>query len=381
MNDMAAWGIDADRDLLEVRKALADLDAAVRRDKEEHAAAATGSEEFGSDGSGLASAAVDVLDFGIGDGGVEGALEVPGFVEQFAELSQIAAGGEDGVAFVDHVAHARKGETLGIEVADVVAGDVGGAALDAGMEQEEMVFDEADAVRGEGDGVDNDVLTGAELDELEAADGGEDLVLAADGFAEDVLFEMDRLDGEFEGTAGTSLEGVERVEKADDEGGGGAESGVGGEFAGVVDLDIIGDAAVAEAFAEGGVLDFLEGFDAFHFAVGDTDGVIEETGVEAGDGEVGGVIDGSAEDGSTAVLLEVIGVIGAAAEEADAEWGLSDDHAKRPDILSLCAETAGRQKGFQRSRRSGVGALTHAGSRIAAGGKSRAGWGWECGLF
>ena len=90
---------------------------------------------------------------------------------------------------------------------------------------------------------------------------------------------------------------------------------------------------------------------------------------------VGGVIDGGAEDGSAAVLLEVIGVVGAAAEEADAEWGLGDDHAKRPDILSLCAETAGRQKGFQRSRRSGAGAMAHAGSRIAPGGKSRAGWG------
>src|SRR5262245_17048971 len=81
-----------------------------------------------------------------------------------------------------------------------------------------------------------------------------------------------------------------------------------------------------QTFAEGRMLDLIDRLHAFDFPVRDPDGIIEQPAVEPCDREVGRMIDRRPQHGAAAVLFEVLRIVGAAAEKADAKGCLRDEH-------------------------------------------------------
>jgi hypothetical protein len=81
-----------------------------------------------------------------------------------------------------------------------------------------------------------------------------------------------------------AAEGVEGVEEADGEGGGGAQAGHLGQIAVVVDFDAVADAEFEEGFADGGMLDVLGALDVFDDGIDDA-GLVGEEGGEPAAGE------------------------------------------------------------------------------------------------
>src|SRR5581483_11996833 len=98
----------------------------------------------------------------------------------------------------------------------------------------------------------------------------------------------------------------------------------------MLDLNILIDAGPAQALSERGVLDLFTIANAFDFAIGDANRIIEQPAIEVRHAEVSGLVDSGAEHGA-AVLEEVFGIIGASSQEADSQRRLCDDHGLSPD--------------------------------------------------
>lgn len=190
-----------------------------RGNEEEEETAASGAEEFAAEGAGVEGGLIVAGDGGRGDVGMEAHFEGPGLVEEFAEGAEGLVSGEDGVAEVDLGAHfLEAGFVFGAAI-HLAGGEIRGAAADAGVEEQEVILKGLPAGGREADRVGEDVAVGVKFDDVEAAESGEGLVLAADTFAEDVLFDVDGGAGEVEIGDGASEVGVESVQEADDEGG------------------------------------------------------------------------------------------------------------------------------------------------------------------
>ena len=74
---------------------------------------------------------------------------------------------------------------------------VGGLALDPGEDQKQVLLKFRQPFRRERHAVHHDLVFRAELDQVETAKGGKDLVLAADVVLEDVPLDVNGLVGQF----------------------------------------------------------------------------------------------------------------------------------------------------------------------------------------
>ena len=327
---MRAGVVEVEGDMEDMGEGLFDGFAAVGLDEEQEEAAAARTGDLAADGSGPAGGLVHGVNGGRADAAAEGTLELPAFVEETAEVGEIAAGSQDAQAFVHHRGHFRELLALAGDVLELLGDDFGGDAGEAGEEKEEGVLELLQALGGNGNRLDGDGVVGGEADVVEAAEGGGDLVLGADAVAAEVALDVDGLLGELHPGAEFAAQGVEGVEEADGEGGGGAQAGHFGQVAVVVDFDAVADAEIEEGFADGGVLDLLDGLDVLDDRIDDA-GLVGEEGGQPAAGEVAVAGDGGGENGP-AVFAIPGRIVGAAAEKGDAVGRARDDHARPAEI-------------------------------------------------
>ena len=162
----------------------------------------------------------------------------------------------------------------------------------------------------------------------EAAVRAEVLILDADAFPHQLLLDVHRFRRELLGGAARALERVQRVQESDGERRGRPEPGAGRQVADVVDLDVPIDPGKPQAGADSGMLDLVNRPDQLGSRVADADRMLEEIDQRL-DRDVGVAVDRRPE-ALSAVLAEMIRVVGAAPEEADAERGPGHDHRLRP---------------------------------------------------
>ena len=102
----------------------------------------------------------------------------------------------------------------GEEVLDLLAGDLGRDAGEAGEEQHQMQFQGLAPGRRQDHRGHGEAAVRAELDQVGPAIGGPDLVLAADVLADDLLLDPDRLLAQILGRGHPALQRAERVDEA-----------------------------------------------------------------------------------------------------------------------------------------------------------------------
>src|ERR1039458_4821616 len=255
--------------------------------EEQHKASASGTQHFATPGAAARPGAVNLVYLGVADALIETTLGLPRFIEQFAKLPERPPAGKDIVAAKDHVVHCSEHRGIVGHFTQLLGGDVGGLALDAGEDEKEVLLEFSQPFRQERHPFYFDLGFRAELDEVKTAKGGKDLVLAADIFPQDMSLEVNGLAGQLVRIEELTLEAVERMQQSDGEGRGRTEAGEGGEVGYVVQFDIFFKAAQFEALAEYRVLDLPDVFGQFDLPVRDADRIIKEMAQERAGGDIG----------------------------------------------------------------------------------------------
>src|SRR5579864_179135 len=172
-----------------------------------------------------------------------------------------------------------------------------------------------------------------ESDEVRTAVCSPDLVLRANRFLDDVLFQTDCFCGEPFRGGNLTLVGAQGIQQAYREGGTGAQPGAGREVSVVLDLHPGIHFMFRQNAANRWVLDLFDGLGQLHAGVHDAVAMFEERR-QGAKGNVTVFVDGSAEHGA-AVLVIPRWVISPAAKERDAEWRPAHDHGcKTSDAIS-----------------------------------------------
>ena len=117
----------------------------------------------------------------------------------------------------------------------------------------------------------HDTSSCAELNQVDAPECREDLILAADRFVQHIALEAYGFLREIKTAQTLTLERMQRVEQADDERRRASEAGESREFRRVVHLDVTREAACPEAFTERSVLDLVDILYALDLSVCDAD--------------------------------------------------------------------------------------------------------------
>ena len=153
----------------------------------------------------------------------------------------------------------------------------------------------------------------AELDAVQPAEGGRNLVLGADIFLNDLLLDMNGLAGQLVLRHVLAAQSTDRMQQPDRERRAGAEAGAGWEVAVMMDFQSFLDLQPVEHGARRRVLDFGGLADIFYMRIDDPVLVLEKRRqVPAGDIAV--LVDGGGQHHST--MFEIPGrVIGAAPEK------------------------------------------------------------------
>jgi len=295
-------------------------------DVQQQESPAAGPGELAAEGAGAAGRLIHGIDLGGADPGAERALDPPAFVQEAAEVGQVAPCGQDAQAFFHHAGHFRQFRFLPGNVLELLGDDVGGYPGETGEEQQQGILEFRQAVGGQGYGLDHDGVVGGKADAIQAAESGRHLVLRANAVAAALALDVDGLFRQLHFGTAFAAQGVEGVKQADRERGTGAETGHLGKITVVVDFDAVADAEFAQAFADGGVPDVLDALDVFDDGI-DNPGFVFEEGREPAAGEIAVAGDGGGKHGP-AVPAVPGGIIGAAAEKRDPVGRARNDHAR-----------------------------------------------------
>lgn len=221
VNDRRAFVFKLELDLEQTCKSRSHGRLRLWGDEEGEEAAAAGAAEFTAVGAALEGSLVVLVDDGSGDLGGEFFLEIPTFVEQFPEVGHAFVGwgvGEDFFGFEDHFVHAVEvkivRESFGFF--DLLFSDIVGVSGNSGVENKQVVLEELFFFGRDNERADSDVRA-FELENIHAAKGGVELVLGADIFSDELLFDVACLFGQPLLRDLFPIQSVESVEKADSE--------------------------------------------------------------------------------------------------------------------------------------------------------------------
>ena len=262
----------------------------VGRNEQEHESASAGAEQFAADRAGRQSVGIDRVDPVVGHFSAQVAFDQPGFVEQLAEVPQVAAGRQHGEAFLDQVLQDPHRTAAVLDVLDVGAGHAGGRALDARVEEHEPGVEFAHAVGRHDDRPDRNLAAGQEADVVQSAVGRGHLVLRADGLVEQFLLDVDALGGQLVLADHPPFQGVQGVQQPDGKGRTGPHAAAGGQVAVVVDFHAAGNLQVFQCLADGGVRDLVDRMAVLDLRVDHADAVFEE-GRQVAAGQVAVLVD------------------------------------------------------------------------------------------
>ncbi len=154
---------------------------------------------------------------------------------------------------------------------------------------------------------------------------------------------------------------VERVEKTDQEGAGGTESGAGGDIGDADDFEGRRRAVGADGLAYQGVADLVAGIGMFGFRI-----LKEISGQKAAiDGDVDVFIDGRGNDKASPVLLVIGREVSATAANGDTQ-GCAGHNQRHTTCVSRCGGGAVDLAKDRTRRTRGEAATTYSVSRIPA---------------
>ena len=151
-----------------------------------------------------------------------------------------------------------------------------------------------------------------------------DLILRADGFFQQILFQMNALIGELFLRGHVALEGVESVEETDREGGAAAHSAAGGEVAVVMNLNPAIEVHKFQRGAHRGMLYFFNSVCALDLRIHHAKLMVEKRRQMARV-NVAVLVDGGGKH-RAAVLAVPARIVRAAAKHRDAIGGSSNNH-------------------------------------------------------
>ncbi len=188
-----------------------------------------------------------------------------------------------------------------------------------------MLLQGPDPVCGQGQLPDMVAPVALEIDEGQAAVGGDDLVLPAAGLGEDHPLDCDGLVGQVPRRAEAAAVRVQGLQHRHDKARGGAKAGAGGQVRHHVHLQAGLKSQFLQGRADGGMLDLIDLVHRLAAPVGETDAVVEIFLQERLRRHVGVAVDRGREHGAP-MLVEMIGKIAAAAEEAHPHRRAGDHH-------------------------------------------------------
>ena len=133
-NDAASPSIDLEGEFPGPAEGLANGFVAIFGGEHQHEAATAGAEQFAAKRAGLARGPIPVIDILIADTEAQGTLEFPSFMEEPAELGQIAGAGQRPAHFSGKVAHLAQDRHLVGRALALLLGDAVRIALMPGIE-------------------------------------------------------------------------------------------------------------------------------------------------------------------------------------------------------------------------------------------------------
>ena len=316
-DDFGAFEVEAESDFLQALFAHGVAELFLVASVEHQEATAAGANEFAAEGAVGHGVIIPIVDDGVAHAGAADFFALPMHVHEAGKFVEVA-GFEAFEGFVAelfgemHVVEHRLVVALGLLV--LIFEDRGGAARVAGEKQEEVVFEIKERFFGDARGAVFDAAVFVKCEGGNASDGGDVLVLFADGFAEFVELDVAGLFGEFGGGDEALFRRVERFEERSREAAGGAETGAAGYVGHRRELDVrIGDAGEFHRFADDRMLDLVDVIGAFEFGIFDYDARLKRAVLR----EVDVFVDGRGDE-EAAELTVIRRQVGAAAAEGDA---------------------------------------------------------------
>ena len=170
-------------------------------------------------------------------------------MQKLAEFGDVPAANED-IGRLEHQgAHAVQRRGLVGDRGDLLLCHVGSRARNAGIDQQQIVLELALAERRDRHGPYFEAAVPVDLDEIEPAERGGDLILNADILAEQVLLEMNGLLSELLLGDEHALQRIKRVQDADGEGRARAEPRARRQVAVMMNLEPFLDAEISDCLA------------------------------------------------------------------------------------------------------------------------------------
>jgi len=238
---------------------------------EHQEATATGADKFAAEGPVGHGVIIPVVDHGIAHAGAADFFTLPMHIHEAGKFVEVARF-EALEGFVAellgemHVIEHRLVVALGFLV--LIFEDRGSAARVAGEKQEKVVLEIEERLFGDAGGAVFDPAVFVKREGRDPADGGDVLVLFADGFAEFVELDIAGLFGQFRGRDEALFGRVECFEERRREAARGAEAGAAGDVGHRRQLDVrIGHAGEFHRLADDGMLDLVNVVGAFEFRI------------------------------------------------------------------------------------------------------------------
>ena len=275
-NDLAAGKFKFKRDLDEPVEAFAHLRLLFRRHEQQNESAAARAQQLAAEGARLPRVVIQGIHAGVGNLVAQAALGLPRLVQQFAEGRPIPTAAQNLAALVHALGHFVQQRGPFLHAAGVAGGDIRRRALDAGVKQHQVGVQLREPVRGDGHRLDAKIPVLQKADAVHAAVGRADLVLRADGLLQHVLLDVNALRSQLLFADGASLQRVERVEQADGERRTRPHAAAPRQIAVVVDFHPAFHFQIAQGFARGRVLNFVQCVAILNLGIHHTDAVLEK---------------------------------------------------------------------------------------------------------
>ena len=208
----------------------------------------------------------------------------------------------------------------------LVLQDARGRAREAGEEEEQAVLEREAGllIDRERRGIDRAVFP--EREAGQATEGGDVLVLLADGLAQQVDLDVAGLLGQLARVNQRAAVGVERAQERSGEAARGTEASAGGDVGKGGDLDLrLAEIELAQRLADDAMANRVDGLDVLDLGVLQVDA----GGERLDDGDVDVFVDRRGDE-EPLVLAIVRGEVGAAAAEGYAKRAANDDHWPEP---------------------------------------------------
>src|SRR4051794_7452092 len=355
---------DRDGELAHVAELLPDGPLALQRADDEQEAPAPGPRHLGAGGSCRERRLDGLVDRRVRDAGRQLALGRPALVERDAERVDVALAQTVRGLAGEVAQQPQLGQAVG-DVRRLLAEDRVRAPRDAGEEEHQLLLHPAADLRGQGELVDDHAVARPEPDVADPAVRGGVLVLLADRLAAAVDLDGAGAVGKLLGGELSPLVGEQCLQQAHGHRGRRPEPGPRRRDVGQRrDLDAAPDPRHVHGLADELVLEVLHPRNDLLRGVVDVDVVVEPLL----DDHVDVLVDGRVEH-PAAVLAVVVGQVGAATDQADAQGRPRDDHASV--LLFQTARAASSAAGVPMSAKNASPSGTTAARPTSRGSRSK----------